>query len=70
MSRLKRGGPAREVLHVLNRAVARLTLFDKPEDYDAFLDVLEETWHWGEVDSLRATSQVLVISRKISPVRG
>jgi len=28
--------------HVLNRAVARLTLFEKPEDYQAFEQVLEE----------------------------
>jgi putative transposase len=28
--------------HVLNRAVARLTLFEKDEDYDAFERVLEE----------------------------
>jgi len=32
------------VFHVLNRAVARLTIFEKPEDYEAFLRVLEETW--------------------------
>jgi len=32
------------VFHVLNRAVARLTIFEKPADYDAFLRVLEETW--------------------------
>ena len=29
---------------MLNRSVARLTIFEKPEDYDAFLRVLEETW--------------------------
>jgi len=27
-----------------NRAVARLTIFEKPTDYDAFLQVLVETW--------------------------
>jgi putative transposase len=32
------------VFHVLNRSVARLTIFEKPEDYDAFCRVLEETW--------------------------
>jgi putative transposase len=26
------------------RAVARLTIFEKPEDYDAFMHVVEETW--------------------------
>ena len=44
MSRPKRVCPAGEVFHVLNRAVARLTIFEKPDDYDAFLRVLEETW--------------------------
>ena len=29
---------------MLNRSVARLTIFEKPEDYDAFFRVLEETW--------------------------
>jgi putative transposase len=32
------------VFHVLNRSVARLTLFEKPDDYDAFLRVVGETW--------------------------
>jgi len=32
------------VFHVLNRAVARLTIFEKPADYDAFLRVIHETW--------------------------
>jgi putative transposase len=44
MSRPKRVCPAGEVFHVLNRAVARLTIFEKPDDYDAFLRVLDETW--------------------------
>jgi putative transposase len=44
MPRTKRVCPAGEVFHVLNRSVARLTIFEKPEDYDAFLRVLEETW--------------------------
>lgn len=44
MPRSKRICPSGEVFHVLNRAVARLTLFEKPEDYDAFMRVLEETW--------------------------
>ncbi|MFK7818508.1 MAG: transposase [Planctomycetaceae bacterium] len=30
------------VFHVLNRAVARLTLFEKPEDHEAFERTLEE----------------------------
>ena len=44
MPRPKRICPAGEVFHVLNRSVARLTIFEKPEDYDAFLRALDETW--------------------------
>lgn len=44
MARTKRICPAGEVFHVLNRAVARLTIFEKPEDYTAFMRVVEETW--------------------------
>jgi putative transposase len=44
MPRIHRCCPAGEVFHVLNRAVARMTIFEKPEDYDAFLRVLNETW--------------------------
>jgi len=44
MPRTKRICPAGEVFHVLNRSVARLTLFEKPEEYDAFMRVVEETW--------------------------
>jgi REP element-mobilizing transposase RayT len=44
MPRTKRICPAGEVFHVLNRAVARLTIFEKPEDYEAFMRVLDETW--------------------------
>jgi putative transposase len=36
--------PQGEVFHVLNRAVARLTIFEKPEDYDSFLQVIDQTW--------------------------
>jgi len=43
MPRTKRICPAGEVFHVLNRAVARLTIFEKPEDYAAFMRVVEET---------------------------
>lgn len=42
MPRAKRICPPGHVFHVLNRAVARLTIFEKPEDYDAFLRVVEE----------------------------
>jgi hypothetical protein len=44
MPRRQRVCPPGQVFHVLNRAVARLTLFEKPEDYEAWLRVLEETW--------------------------
>jgi putative transposase len=44
MPRPKRVCPAGEVFHVLNRAVARLTIFEKPGDYDAFFRTLLETW--------------------------
>ena len=44
MARRKRVCLAGEVFHVLNRAGARLTIFEKPADYDAFLPVLNETW--------------------------
>ncbi len=44
MRHLKRVCPPGEVFHVLNRAVARMTIFAKPEDYDAVLRVVEETW--------------------------
>jgi putative transposase len=36
MSRRPRICPAKTCFHVLNRAVARLTLFEKPEDDEAF----------------------------------
>ena len=44
MPRTKRFCPAGHVFHVLNRAVARLTVFEKPEDFEAFIRVLDETW--------------------------
>ncbi|QDT89951.1 hypothetical protein [Gimesia algae] len=33
-----------EVFHALNRSVARLTLFENPDDYAAFMPVVDETW--------------------------
>ena len=44
MPRRARYCPAGICFHVLNRAVARLPLFEKTEDYDAFERVLEETY--------------------------
>ena len=44
MPRRPRICPAGVCFHVLNRAVARLALFEKPQDYVAFENVLEETF--------------------------
>ncbi|MEZ6125445.1 MAG: hypothetical protein R3C49_20040 [Planctomycetaceae bacterium] len=44
MARTKRICPAGEVFQVLNRAVSRLTIFEKPEDDAAFICVVQETW--------------------------
>jgi putative transposase len=44
MARARRSCPAGEVFHVVNRAVARLTIFEKPKDYAAFMRVVAETW--------------------------
>jgi putative transposase len=43
MPRQPRQAPGGLVYHALNRAVARLRLFRKPADYDAFLRVAAET---------------------------
>jgi putative transposase len=45
MSRGPRYAPGGFVYHVLNRAVARLPLFEKPADYAAFRRVLAEAMH-------------------------
>ena len=42
MPRNARQTPGGYVYHVLNRAAAHLTLFAKPADYDAFVDLLDE----------------------------
>lgn len=44
MPRRPRVCPAGVCFHVLNRAVARLPLFEKPEDYEAFERVIEEAF--------------------------
>jgi len=69
------------VFHVLNRAAARLTIFKKPEDYDAFLGVLDETWravplpifamvlmpdHWHFVVRPAADDQVSTFFRRLT----
>jgi putative transposase len=43
MPRGKRAAPGGYVYHVLNRGVGRRRLFDKPADYEAFEELLEET---------------------------
>ena len=43
MPRTSRAVPGNMVFHVLNRGVGRQRLFDKPADYIAFEEVLDET---------------------------
>ena len=43
MPRAARNTPAGFVYHVLNRGVGRRQIFDKPDDYEAFEEILEET---------------------------
>ena len=81
MPRTKRICPAGEVFHVLNRAVARLTIFEKPEDYAAFKRVLDETWqivplpiyamvampnHWHFVVRPESSDQVSEFFRRLT----
>jgi putative transposase len=42
MGRPKRAADGGLIYHVLNRANARMPIFEKPEDYAAFERVLEE----------------------------
>ncbi len=44
MPRTLRKCPGGTIFHVLNRAVARLEIFEKPEDYAAFMLAVEETF--------------------------
>lgn len=46
MPRRLRSAPGGFVYHVLNRSVARDTLFAKPGDYAAFLKVLRQADAW------------------------
>ena len=81
MARTKRICPAGEVFHVLNRAVARLTIFEKPEDFAAFMRVVEETWeivplpiyamvampnHWHFVVRPDSSDQVSELFRRLT----
>jgi putative transposase len=49
MPRTARHTPGGYVYHVLNRATARLTLFRKPPDYDAFGRILAELEKGGRI---------------------
>ena len=42
MPRTARVAPAGYVYHAINRGVARLSLFDKPADYDAFVKAMAD----------------------------
>ena len=81
MARTKRICPGGEVFHVLNRAVARLTIFEKPEDYAAIMRVVEETWeivplpiyamvampnHWHFVVRPESSDQVSEFFRRLT----
>lgn len=81
MPRSKRICPAGDVFHVLNRSVARLALFEKPEDYDAFVQVVRDTWqlvplpifamvvmpnHWHFVVRPETEGQVTEFFRRMS----
>ena len=44
MPRTKRNYSPGEVFHVVNRAVARPTIFEQPKDDGAFMCALAETW--------------------------
>ena len=46
MPRRPRGKTGGYLFHVLNRAVGRATIFEKPSDYAAFERVLQETRDW------------------------
>ena len=66
MARTKRICPAGEVFHVLNRAATRLTIFEKPEDYAAFMRVVGETW---ETVPPLSYAMVAMPKRRADPVR-
>jgi putative transposase len=57
MARRTRCSDAGYVYHVLNRAVGRATLFDKPGDYAAFENILTEAW---ERSAMRLVSYVIM----------
>ena len=57
MARRMRCSDAGYVYHVLNRAVGRSTLFDKPPDYAAFEKVLRQAW---ERSGMRLVSNLVM----------
>ena len=57
MARRTRCSDAGYVYHVLNRAVGRATLFDKPTDYAAFEKVVRQAW---ERTAMRLLSYVVM----------
>ena len=67
--------------HAVKHAVARLTIFEKPANYDAFLRVIAETWkivplpifamvlmpdHWHSVVRPTTDDQVSEFFRRLS----
>jgi len=84
MPSTKRNCPAGEVFPVLNRAVARLAIFEKPEDYSAFMRVLDQTFqivplpifamvampnHWHFVVRPETSDQVSEFFRRLTVMR-
>lgn len=57
MARSARVDVGDEVYHILNRAVGRLTIFEKPDDYRLFLSLLQEA---KEMTNMRILSFVLM----------
>ena len=81
MAHTKRICSTGDVFHVLNRAVARPTIFEKPEDYAALMRAVEETWqivplsicamvatpnHWHFVVRPRTSDQVNEFFRRLT----
>ena len=59
MGRPKRAADGGLIYHVLNRANARMTIFEKKEDYEAFERVLEEA-----VERVRSAKHIFLLSRR------
>ena len=61
MPRRPRICPAETCFHVINRAVARLTLFEKQEDYEAFERVLALAHGQEKVSGMNGTAGVYLL---------